>query len=58
MNQPIDQKRAAFVAALRAGAEAEARAVVARAGLESHLTSPGWGRVRMTFDQPIQLPQP
>jgi 5-methylthioadenosine/S-adenosylhomocysteine deaminase len=39
-------------------AEAEARAVVARAGLEPHLTAPGWGQVRMTFDQPVRLPEP
>ena len=37
-------------------AEQEARAVVARAGLESHLTPPGWGQVRATFDRPIELP--
>jgi 5-methylthioadenosine/S-adenosylhomocysteine deaminase len=39
-------------------AEAEARAVVARAGLEPHLTAPGWGQVRMTFDRPVRLPEP
>jgi hypothetical protein len=37
-------------------AEAEARAVVARAGREAHRTPPGWGKVRTTFDQPIDLP--
>jgi len=37
-------------------AEVEARAVVARAGLEPHLTPPGWGQIRMTFDRPIELP--
>lgn len=39
-------------------AEAQARAVVKRAGLESHLTPPGWGQIHRTFDKPIDLPSP
>ncbi|MCC6630210.1 MAG: amidohydrolase family protein [Chloroflexi bacterium] len=38
-------------------ADDEARAIVARAGLEPHLTSPGWGKVRLTFDAPVPLPE-
>jgi 5-methylthioadenosine/S-adenosylhomocysteine deaminase len=37
--------------------EHEARSIVERAGLQAHLTPPGWGRVRLAFDQPILLPQ-
>jgi cytosine/adenosine deaminase-related metal-dependent hydrolase len=43
-------------AALEA-AERESRAIVERAGLHSHLTQPGWGRLRLAFDQPISLPE-
>jgi cytosine/adenosine deaminase-related metal-dependent hydrolase len=39
-----------------AAAEREARAIVERAGLQAHLTPPGWGRLRLAFDQPITLP--
>ena len=44
--------------AIMANAEAEARAVVKRAGLENHLTDPGWGKVYRTFDHPVALPSP
>jgi hypothetical protein len=43
-------------AALDAG-EREARALVARAGLDSHLTPPGWGRTRLAYDQPVTFPE-
>ena len=43
-------------AALDAG-EREARALVARAGLEAHLTPPGWGRTRLAFDRPVTFPE-
>jgi 5-methylthioadenosine/S-adenosylhomocysteine deaminase len=44
--------------AVLAEAEAQSWAVVKRAGLESHLTGPGWGMVHRTFDKPIDLPLP
>jgi len=44
--------------AIMAEAEAEARAVVRRAGLETNLTGPGWGQISRTFDAPISLPFP
>jgi cytosine/adenosine deaminase-related metal-dependent hydrolase len=40
-----------------AEAEAEAWAIVERAGLQSHLTEPGWGRLRTTFARPLSLPE-
>jgi cytosine/adenosine deaminase-related metal-dependent hydrolase len=40
-----------------AAAEREARAVVERAGLQGRLTPPGWGRLRLAYDQPIPLPE-
>jgi cytosine/adenosine deaminase-related metal-dependent hydrolase len=43
-------------AALEAG-EHEARALVERAGLQAHLTAPGWGRTRLAFDHPVPLPE-
>jgi predicted amidohydrolase YtcJ len=30
--------------------------LVERAGLEGHLTSPGWGQLRLSFDEPVRLP--
>lgn len=42
-------------AALEEG-EREARALVERAGLQAHLTPPGWGRTRLEFDRPVELP--
>jgi cytosine/adenosine deaminase-related metal-dependent hydrolase len=42
-------------AALEEG-QREAMAFVARAGLQAHLTPPGWGRTRLEFDRPIGLP--
>lgn len=44
-----------MAAALEEG-ERQARLLVARAGLEDHLTGPGWGRVGQQFDRPINLP--
>jgi cytosine/adenosine deaminase-related metal-dependent hydrolase len=38
--------------------EAEARALVERAGLQSHLTGPGWGRLSRSFDAPVRFPEP
>lgn len=43
-------------AALSEG-EAQAHALVKRAGIENHLTAPGWGMVQRTFDAPIEFPQ-
>ncbi len=41
-----------------AQAERESFAIVERAGLQSHLTSPGWGMIHRTYDAPIELPLP
>jgi cytosine/adenosine deaminase-related metal-dependent hydrolase len=38
--------------------EAEARALVERAGLSPYLTDPGWGRISRSFAEPIPLPSP
>lgn len=43
-------------AAAIAEGNAEARALVARAGLERHLCDPGWGQLYRTFDEPATLP--
>ena len=37
-------------------ANQEASALVERAGLAAHLTAPGWGQTRRSFDQPIAYP--
>lgn len=37
-------------------ANQEATALVERAGLAAHLTPPGWGQLRRSFDQPIEYP--
>jgi 5-methylthioadenosine/S-adenosylhomocysteine deaminase len=42
-------------AALAAGDE-QATLFVERAGLEAHLTGPGWGMARRRFDRPISIP--
>jgi 5-methylthioadenosine/S-adenosylhomocysteine deaminase len=42
-------------AALELG-NAQARELVARAGLQQHLHSPGWGQVYRTFDEKVTLP--
>ncbi len=39
-------------------AEDQARRLVRRAGLEIHLSNPGWGQLRRTFGEPVELPQP
>ena len=44
-------------AALR-NAEEEASALIRRAGLETHLTGPGWGQISRTFDAPVKLTEP
>ena len=43
-------------AALAEG-EREARALVERGGLQAHLHAPGWGRLRLEFDLPTELPE-
>lgn len=43
-------------AALVAGEE-QAWALVDRAGLRPHLNDPGWGRLRLGFDEPVPLPE-
>ena len=30
--------------------------LIERAGLQSHLHEPGWGKLRLEFDEPVQLP--
>jgi cytosine/adenosine deaminase-related metal-dependent hydrolase len=37
-------------------AQREGEAIVARAGLEPHMSDPGWGKVRLAFDGPIDFP--
>lgn len=44
--------------AIMAEAEAQAFALVKRAGLESHLTQPGWGQIHRTFEKQVELPSP
>ena len=34
----------------------EALKLIERAGLQRHLHDPGWGKLRLEFDEPIQLP--
>ncbi|MFU0507441.1 hypothetical protein [Pseudaminobacter sp. NGMCC 1.201702] len=38
-------------------AEIQANALVRRAGLEPHITPPGWGMIQRTFCTPIELPE-
>jgi 5-methylthioadenosine/S-adenosylhomocysteine deaminase len=37
-------------------AQEESRKLIERAGLQNHLHEPGWGKLRLEFDAPIQLP--
>jgi cytosine/adenosine deaminase-related metal-dependent hydrolase len=37
-------------------AEEESTKLIERAGLQVHLHEPGWGRLRLEFDRPVQLP--
>jgi 5-methylthioadenosine/S-adenosylhomocysteine deaminase len=45
-------------ASILAEANAQARALVERAGLQAHLTDPGWGKLRLEYDRPVPLPDP
>jgi cytosine/adenosine deaminase-related metal-dependent hydrolase len=36
--------------------ESEARALVARAGLEKHMHDPAWGQLQRTFQEPVSFP--
>lgn len=36
--------------------EAEARALVTRAGLQNHMHDPAWGQLQRTFREPINPP--
>ena len=36
--------------------EEESKKVVERAGLQRHIHEPGWGKLRLEFDEPIQVP--
>ncbi|GLU29242.1 amidohydrolase family protein [Brucella sp. NBRC 12950] len=36
--------------------ESEARALVARAGLEKHMHDPAWGQLQRTFNEPVNFP--
>jgi cytosine/adenosine deaminase-related metal-dependent hydrolase len=56
----MENRRPALVdpEAIMAEAERQSMALVKRAGLEGHLTPPGWGQVHRTFDASIRLPQP
>jgi hypothetical protein len=37
-------------------AHEESTRLIERAGLQRHLHDPGWGRLRLEFDEPVQLP--
>ena len=37
-------------------AQAESTKLIERAGVQRHVHEPGWGRLRLEFDQPVQLP--
>ena len=37
-------------------AQEEATKLIERAGLQRHLHEPGWGRLRLEFDEPVSLP--
>ena len=37
-------------------AQEQSMKLIERAGLQSHLHQPGWGRLRLEFDQPVELP--
>jgi cytosine/adenosine deaminase-related metal-dependent hydrolase len=37
-------------------ADEQVHATIERAGLQRHLTDPGWGRVRLNFDAPLEFP--
>jgi 5-methylthioadenosine/S-adenosylhomocysteine deaminase len=34
----------------------ESLKLIERAGLQNHLHEPGWGKIRLEFDEPVQLP--
>ncbi|MCC6173907.1 MAG: amidohydrolase family protein [Chloroflexi bacterium] len=38
-------------------AQEESEKLIERAGLQRHLHDPGWGRLRLEFDEPIRLPE-
>jgi cytosine/adenosine deaminase-related metal-dependent hydrolase len=38
-------------------AQEESTKLIERAGLQRHLHEPGWGRLRLEFDQPVELPR-
>ncbi len=38
--------------------EADAKALVERAGLQAHMHDPGWGQLHRTFERPVPLPTP
>jgi cytosine/adenosine deaminase-related metal-dependent hydrolase len=35
----------------------ESLKLIERAGLQSHLHDPGWGKLRLEFDEPVELPR-
>jgi cytosine/adenosine deaminase-related metal-dependent hydrolase len=55
----LDRRRAVMVDedAVLDRAQDESLALIERARLRSHLNPPGWGRVRLSFDHPIELPK-
>jgi cytosine/adenosine deaminase-related metal-dependent hydrolase len=55
----LEQRRAVMVdeAAVLDRAQGESLALIERARLQSHLNQPGWGRIRLSFDHPIDLPR-
>jgi cytosine/adenosine deaminase-related metal-dependent hydrolase len=55
----LEQRRAVMIdeESVLDRAQAESLALVGRARLQSHLNAPGWGRVRLNFDHPIDLPR-
>ena len=37
-------------------ADEQVQATIARAGLQQHISAPGWGRHRLSFDAPLEFP--
>ncbi|MFN8526000.1 MAG: amidohydrolase family protein [Chloroflexota bacterium] len=38
-------------------AQEESLKLIERAGLQAHLTPPGWGKIRLSYDEPVGLPE-
>ena len=48
--------RTVDVAGVLDRAQEESSKLIERAGLQGHLHEPGWGRLRLELDEPVQLP--